>query len=64
MAIQIDIFGNDVQPKSNKNKYEVHYERNNSHSYETVEAVSEKQAIFFIKQKFNFKCKILDVYKY
>lgn len=57
MAVQIDIFGNDVKPKPKKElkDYELRlYYRGNYAGTRTIKAYSRRQAIFlFYKDKYN-----------
>ena len=63
MATQIDIFGCEVVPKSNKNKYEVHYYIGYTHGVTVIDAYSPKQAKYLVQLEHKFKCKVTDVYK-
>lgn len=63
MCEQIDMFGNIAETHKEKHTYVVYGYQSYTPVMQEVEAVSEKQAVYFFRKSFDFKVRILDVYK-
>lgn len=59
---QIDIYGNDVEPKRLR-LYRVYGCDNYTTVYQEIKAWTEKQAVYLFKKYYNFRIKVTDAYE-
>jgi hypothetical protein len=62
VPVQIDIFGNDVEPKKLR-LYRVYGYVSYTLGYKDIKAYSEKQAVYLFRKYHDFKVKVTDVYE-
>lgn len=62
VPVQIDIYGNDVEPKKLR-LYRVHGYVGYTHVSKEIKARSEAQAVGYFRKYHNFKVKVMDAYE-
>ena len=62
VPVQIDIFGNDVEPKKLR-LYRVHGYLGYNHTSKEIKAYSESQAVGYFRKYHNYRVKVTDVYE-
>ena len=63
MCEQIDVFGNIAETRKEKHTYAVYGYQSYTQVMQEVDAVSEKQAVYFFRKSFDFRVKVLNAYR-